>query len=138
MPKKKHLSRTDRRQPAQPQQVTSIGAWLKGQLEARRWSQRALAERSGVDHSTISRLIHHDRNPSLDTVRKLAAALGVTAPTDGNAYLSVVADHHVNPVTRVEHALRRDKSIRENDVQKVMDYYLRLRTFHTIDVEAVV
>ena len=39
--------------------------WLRTQLKAKKMSQRQLAQQSGVDHSTISRLIRGDRMPSL-------------------------------------------------------------------------
>jgi transcriptional regulator with XRE-family HTH domain len=44
-------------------------------------SQRMLAERSGVNHSTISRLISSGRKPSMATMARLADALGATLPT---------------------------------------------------------
>ena len=49
--------------------------WLRRQLRERPMSQRQLAALSGVDHSTISRLLRHDRTPSLATATKLAGAL---------------------------------------------------------------
>jgi transcriptional regulator with XRE-family HTH domain len=54
--------------------------WLAQQMQARGISQRALAMRSGVNHSTISRLLATDRTPSLETAGRLAAALGVPLP----------------------------------------------------------
>jgi transcriptional regulator with XRE-family HTH domain len=51
-------------------------------------SQRQLAQQSGVDHSTISRLVRGDRMPSLGTATKLArgsAELGEN--DDGPQYL---------------------------------------------------
>ena len=54
--------------------------WLAQQMQARGISQRALAMRSGVNHSTISRLLGTDRTPSLETAGRLAAALGVPLP----------------------------------------------------------
>ena len=54
--------------------------WLAQQMHARGISQRALAFRSGVDHSTISRLVSQNRTPSLETAGRLAAALGVSLP----------------------------------------------------------
>ena len=41
--------------------------WLRSQLKVKKMSQRQLAQQSGVDHSTISRLIRGDRMPSLGT-----------------------------------------------------------------------
>ena len=50
----------------------AFNEWLRGQLKAKKMSQRQLAQQSGVDHSTISRLIRGDRMPSLGTATKLA------------------------------------------------------------------
>lgn len=41
--------------------------WLRAAMRDRGMSQRALAMRTGVSHSTISRLLSEDRTPSLDT-----------------------------------------------------------------------
>ena len=53
----------------------SFNAWLRSQLKEKKMSQRQLALQSGVDHSTISRLIKGDRMPSLGTATKLARGL---------------------------------------------------------------
>jgi len=45
----------------------AFNEWLRSQLKAKKMSQRQLAQQSGVDHSTISRLIRGDRTPSLGT-----------------------------------------------------------------------
>ena len=50
----------------------AFNEWLRAQLKAKKMSQRQLAQQSGVDHSTISRLIRGDRMPSLGTATKLA------------------------------------------------------------------
>lgn len=53
-------------------------------MRARDMSQRMLAQRSGVNHSTISRLLQCNRLPATDTMVALAAALGAEVP----AYLA--------------------------------------------------
>jgi transcriptional regulator with XRE-family HTH domain len=53
----------------------SFNAWLRGQLKEKKMSQRQLALQSGVDHSTISRLIKGDRMPSHGTATILARGL---------------------------------------------------------------
>ena len=53
----------------------AFNEWLRAQLKAKKMSQRQLAQQSGVDHSTISRLIRGDRMPSLGTATKLARGL---------------------------------------------------------------
>jgi transcriptional regulator with XRE-family HTH domain len=50
--------------------------WLAGRLRERRISQRQLAARSGVNHSTICRLLRGERDPTLSTVCALARVLG--------------------------------------------------------------
>ena len=49
----------------------AFNEWLRSQLKAKKMSQRQLAQQSGVDHSTISRLIRGERTPSLGTATKL-------------------------------------------------------------------
>jgi len=39
----------------------AFNEWLRTQLKAKKMSQRQLAQQSGVDHSTISRLVRGDR-----------------------------------------------------------------------------
>ena len=53
----------------------AFNEWLRAQLKIKKMSQRQLAQQSGVDHSTISRLIRGDRMPSLGTATKLARGL---------------------------------------------------------------
>jgi transcriptional regulator with XRE-family HTH domain len=107
----------------------SFNAWLRGQLKEKKMSQRQLALQSGVDHSTISRLIKGDRMPSLGTATKLARGLReINDESDGPAYFASVNSRAVLPTTRVEYALRGDDSLTENDVRELMQAYIALRT----------
>lgn len=91
-------------------------------------SQRQLALQSGVDHSTISRLIKGDRMPSLGTATKLARGLReIHDETDGPAYFATLNNRHVLPTTRVEYALRGDEALTESDVRELMQAYIALR-----------
>jgi transcriptional regulator with XRE-family HTH domain len=102
--------------------------WLKTQLKAKKMSQRQLAQQSGVDHSTISRLIRGDRMPSLGTATKLARGLReLREDADTTQYLGLVATGHANPTARVEYALRADELLSEAQVRQVMEYYLAVR-----------
>ena len=60
----------------------AFNRWLDVQLRARKLTQRQLAQKSGVDHSTISRLMRGDRTPSLHTAALLAHGLGMTDGLD--------------------------------------------------------
>lgn len=56
-----------------------FNTWLREQLRERGISQRRLAFRAGVNHSTISRLIRSQRVPSLQTAVRLHRALDAEA-----------------------------------------------------------
>lgn len=90
---------------------SSFATWVRAGMQARGLSGRQLAARSGVDHSTISRLLNSGRNPSYATARKLARAL------------------ESNPAspTGVEAALRRDPALSEGDVAYLLTEYRRVR-----------
>jgi transcriptional regulator with XRE-family HTH domain len=102
--------------------------WLRSQLKAKKMSQRQLAQQSGVDHSTISRLIRGDRMPSLGTATKLARGLReLREEDDGPQYLRLVGASSQNPTARVEYSLRADEVLSEAHVRQVMEYYLAIR-----------
>ena len=102
--------------------------WLRAQLKAKKMSQRQLAQQSGVDHSTISRLVRGDRTPSLGTATKLARGLReLRDESDTPGYFGVMAAGTSHPTARVEYALRADDMLSEPQVRQVMEYYLALR-----------
>src|SRR5262245_53720327 len=107
----------------------AFNEWLRAQLKAKKMSQRQLAQQSGVDHSTISRLVRGDRMPSLGTATKLARGLRELGENDdGPQYLGLMGGNGVqNPTARVEYALRSDEALGESQVRQVMEYYLAVR-----------
>jgi transcriptional regulator with XRE-family HTH domain len=106
----------------------AFNEWLRAQLKAKKMSQRQLAQQSGVDHSTISRLIRGDRMPSLGTATKLARGLReLRDDADTPQYLGLVAAGSMNPTARVEYALRADDLLTEPQVRQIMEYYLAVR-----------
>jgi transcriptional regulator with XRE-family HTH domain len=106
----------------------AFNEWLRTQLKAKKMSQRQLAQQSGVDHSTISRLIRGDRMPSLGTATKLARGLReLREDADTTQYLGVVGSANTNPTARVEYSLRADELLTEAQVRQVMEYYLAVR-----------
>jgi transcriptional regulator with XRE-family HTH domain len=106
----------------------AFNEWLRAQLKAKKMSQRQLAQQSGVDHSTISRLIRGDRMPSLGTATKLARGLReLRDDADTPQYLGLVAAGATNPTARVECALRADDLLSEPQVRQIMEYYLAVR-----------
>jgi transcriptional regulator with XRE-family HTH domain len=105
-----------------------FNAWLRGRLKEKRMSQRQLALQSGMNHSTISRLIKGDRMPSLGTATKLALGLrDIEDEADGRAYFASLNSRPVLPTTRVEHALRGDEALTEADVRELMRAYISRR-----------
>lgn len=110
------------------QNGTAFNEWLRAQLRAKKMSQRQLAQQSGVDHSTISRLLRGDRTPSLGTATKLARGLReLRDDASAPQYLGIVTGGSSNPAARVEYALRSDEALTETEVRQVMDYYLTIR-----------
>jgi transcriptional regulator with XRE-family HTH domain len=106
----------------------AFNEWLRAQLKVKKMSQRQLAQQSGVDHSTISRLIRGDRMPSLGTATKLARGLReLRDDADTPQYLRLVSAGATNPTTRVEYALRADEWLSEAQIRQVMEYYLAVR-----------
>jgi transcriptional regulator with XRE-family HTH domain len=106
----------------------AFNEWLRAQLKAKKMSQRQLAQQSGVDHSTISRLVRGDRMPSLGTATKLARGLRELGENDeGPQYLGLMGGGIQNPTARIEYALRADEALSESQVRQVMEYYLAVR-----------
>jgi transcriptional regulator with XRE-family HTH domain len=52
-----------------------FAAWLQESMKQRGMSQRMLALRAGVSHSSVSRLLSGDRSPSLPTALALLRVL---------------------------------------------------------------
>jgi transcriptional regulator with XRE-family HTH domain len=107
----------------------SFNSWLRSQLKEKKMSQRQLALQSGVDHSTISRLIKGDRMPSLGTATKLARGLReIHDESEGPTYFAGLAARQLLPTSRVEYALRGDELLTENDVRELMQAYIAVRS----------
>jgi DNA-binding XRE family transcriptional regulator len=58
----------------------SFAVWLSRQLRRQRISQRELARRGGLDHSTISRILVGARAPSWSTMQRIAQVVGFPPP----------------------------------------------------------
>jgi transcriptional regulator with XRE-family HTH domain len=110
------------------QNTRAFNEWLRAQLKSKKMSQRQLAQQSGVDHSTISRLVRGDRMPSLGTATKLARGLrAIREDAEGPLYLGSPADNPATPTARIEYALRSDEVLSEPQVRQIMEYYLAVR-----------
>jgi transcriptional regulator with XRE-family HTH domain len=100
----------------------AFNEWLQLQLKARKLTQRQLAQKSGVDHSTISRLVRGDRVPSLRTAAMLARSLDMPAEIDQERF-----DRSGSPAALVEYALRSDDLLNESGIREIMNVYLAAR-----------
>jgi transcriptional regulator with XRE-family HTH domain len=103
----------------------AFNRWLQAQLKARKLTQRQLAQKSGVDHSTVSRLVRGERVPSLRTAALLARGLGWPAEIGRHDDRSFGASF--SSTARVEYALRSDEVLDERRVRAIMDVYLAAR-----------
>ena len=55
---------------------TTFAEWLVRQLQDRGWSQRELARRSDVSHTTVSDVLGNVRRPTWDFCASVASAMG--------------------------------------------------------------
>jgi transcriptional regulator with XRE-family HTH domain len=109
---------------------TPFNRWLRTRLASTQLTQRQLALKSGVDHSTISRLVRGERVPSLQTATRLARSL------DWDAGLPVGSDEprpNRVPTATVEYALRSDPLLDEDDVRRIMHGYVAVRNRRLLD-----
>jgi transcriptional regulator with XRE-family HTH domain len=108
--------------------VVAFNVWLRRQLREARMSQRQLAAFSGVDHSTISRLMSGGREPSLATATKLASALRQLhgMPHAGD-YFASLPESSMLATRRVEAALLGDDELDDQDVRELMHAYVTAR-----------
>lgn len=88
-----------------------LARMVRAGLEERRISQRQLAHRSGVHHSTISRLLQGSRRPSHQTAARLT---------------TVLFGSPMNPAALAAF-LRRDPHLDERDIARIVDLYARIR-----------
>jgi transcriptional regulator with XRE-family HTH domain len=103
----------------------AFNQWLRVQLKSRKLTQRQLAQKSGVNHSTISRLMRGDRVPSLHTATLLARGLGM--PQDLGRLDDQGFGRSGSPAALVEYALRSDDLLSEGEVREIMKVYLAAR-----------
>jgi transcriptional regulator with XRE-family HTH domain len=102
--------------------------WLRVQLRSRRMSLRQLADRSGVNVSTVSRIVQGKRRPSLSTALRLSRVLA-PGPGGANPVLPLdLARSEADAVTNVERALRSDPRLSDAAVRRVMTLYHALRS----------
>ena len=106
--------------------AAAFGEYLSRELRARNWTIRALGLRSGVDHTTISRLIHGKRVPTLRTASRLSEAL--QGPHPGPVPSVVVGSGLGDAVERVAAALGADPSLNAPTRATILRYYVDVRT----------
>lgn len=102
--------------------------WLTLQLRARRMSLRQLANRSGVNVSTVSRIVRGERRPTLHTAVRLARVVRESADeSSATRFFGSLTAESLDPVREVERALRADGLLGDDDVRRVMQAYLDAR-----------
>jgi transcriptional regulator with XRE-family HTH domain len=102
--------------------------WLTMQLRARRMSLRQLAHRSGVNVSTVSRIVRGERRPTLRTAVRLAKVVRENADeSSATRFFGALTPESLDPVREVERALRGDGLLDDDDVRTVMEVYLSTR-----------
>jgi len=67
----------------------AIRVMVVAALESRGWSAHALSKASGVDRRVIDRLLSRTRCPMVDTLARIADALGMALPVGGATAIAV-------------------------------------------------
>lgn len=78
-------------------QKRQLGEWIKHLRELLGWSQRDLAEKSGVDQSRLSRFENGVRPLNTDEMENIANAFGLTLPQ------LMDVDHEVRAIQKIEY-----------------------------------
>jgi transcriptional regulator with XRE-family HTH domain len=108
---------------------TRFVEWVDAQMRARRMSQRQLAQRTGVDHSTIGRLIRAESHPTLATATRIVKALQDPRESPGTTgSLDVFARQPIDAPGRVRAALRADVMLSEDQVRLLSEYHATVRS----------
>ena len=94
--------------------------WLAAELDALAMTPGRLARLTGLHRSTISRLLHGERRPTVETAARIAIAIGSSRPPAG-------PERRRDIVARVRHELAADPTLRPRDVQRVMTHYVLQR-----------
>lgn len=58
--------------------MVGLGARIREIRKERRWSQAELAQKAGMAQTSISEIEREQISPSVDTVERIAAALGIS------------------------------------------------------------
>lgn len=72
-------------------------------------SQRQLAQKAGIDHSTVSKLLIGNRNANSEVAEGLMIALSIEIPHDRNEFLLLAAGHSKKFIKEVNSIPRRTK-----------------------------
>jgi transcriptional regulator with XRE-family HTH domain len=97
-----------------------FGAWIRTRLTLRGLSQRQLSARTGVHHSTISRLLRGEHQVSLRTALVIQAAL---ARDEDDRYVS--GPDPLHPAALFT-KLRSDGRLSDHEIAAVVRLYARL------------
>jgi transcriptional regulator with XRE-family HTH domain len=106
--------------PAPDRSDLPFDSWLAIELDQLDMTPGRLARLTGLHRSTISRLLHGERRPTVETAARIALAIGSNRPPFG-------FERRRDVVARVRHELDADPTLRPRDVQRVMTHYVLQR-----------
>ena len=82
---------------------------LKQEMAENMISQRQLAQKAGINHSTVSKLLVGNRNANSEVAEGLMRALSIEIPHDRNEFLLLAAGHSKKVIKEVNSKPRRIK-----------------------------
>ena len=97
----------------------NFDGWLRERMQARRMSQRQLARRAGIHHSTVSRLLR-GADPTLATAWALQEALEPTSSA-----VDATEAPHLHPAI-LARMLHRDGILTGDEIDRLVGVYVEL------------
>lgn len=102
--------------------LAAFGDFVRAQRQLARFSQRRLAELTGVSDSYLSQVERGLFNPSPQVVKAIADAFGIPA-TVLYAQLGLLEDNEPAPASGVEEAIRLDQRMSAAQKESLLQVY---------------
>ena len=116
--------------PTLTEPIETLGAFIKAQRTQAKVSLRQLADLAGVSNPYLSQIERGLRRPSADILSQIAKGLRISAET---LYVKAGLMEAADDAPEVEHAIRADDSLTDQQKQALIDVYRSFRTTSTND-----
>ncbi|WP_153506073.1 helix-turn-helix domain-containing protein [Cumulibacter manganitolerans] len=110
--------------PALTEPIETLGAFIRAQRTQAKVSLRQLSDLAGVSNPYLSQIERGLRKPSADILAQIAKGLRISAET---LYVKAGFMEATRESPEVEHAIRGDESLTDQQKQALIDVYRSFR-----------